>query len=795
MPQTAQLRAAELRRLIDDANHRYHVLDDPALPDAEYDRFMLELVALEAADPSLQTPDSPTLRVGGLPSGKFAEVRHAVPMLSLANAFSKDEVAEFVARIVRETGEDAPAFSVEPKFDGLAISLRYEDGLFVRGATRGDGNTGEDVTANLRTVKAIPLRLRDPGDPDTREAGGASTSPGVPEVLEVRGEVYMPRAGFKAYNDWALAHGAKPLANPRNGAAGSLRQLDPSITAKRPLAFFAYSLGEVLGARVPATHSGVLAWLRGLGLPVSPLVECATGLDGVLDYYRRIGEARDDLPYDIDGVVYKLDSHELQADLGFVSRAPRWAIAHKFPAQEEATIVEAIEVNVGRTGAVTPWVLMTPVHVGGVMVARATLHNADQVARLDVRVGDSVIVRRAGDVIPEVLRVIPERRPDGTTPWRMPENCPVCGSEIVREEGEVVARCSGELVCPAQRVQGLFHFASRRAMDIEGLGERLIQALVDFDCTKSVADLYRLGVDDFVEMKRRADERDGTTPETVKSGKVATKWAENLVAAIDRSRETTLERFLFALGIENVGESTAKALAAWFGDLDRIRRAPWPLFKRVPDIGDEVARALGHFLDQPGNQAVIDALLAAGVRITDAHPPSPKLREGLVLAQLLADLAIPKLTPLRAKQLADAFPDAATLLDQERHNFVIAGLPDETATAVAKWLSDEANARTLLASAAMQAELLAALPEGGAATDGPLDGVTVVITGTLDAMGRDEAKAKLEALGAKVSGSVSKKTGFVVAGAEAGSKLAKATALGVEVWDEARLLAFLEEHS
>ncbi|GGK04823.1 NAD-dependent DNA ligase LigA [Luteimonas terricola] len=787
MPDNAQQqRAAELRRLIDDANHRYHVLDDPALPDAEYDRLLRELGELEAADPSLQTPDSPTLRVGGVPSGKFPTVRHAVPMLSLGNAFSDGEVSEFVARIVRETGEDAPVFSVEPKFDGLAISLRYEDGLFVRGATRGDGASGEDVTANLRTVKAIPLRLRD--------AGGGSAGPGIPKVLEVRGEVYMPRAGFEAYNAWALAHGAKPLANPRNGAAGSLRQLDPAITAKRPLAFFAYSLGEVEGVRVPATHSGVLAWLRGLGLPVSPLVECASGLDGVLDYYRRIGEARDTLPYDIDGVVYKLDSHELQADLGFVSRAPRWAIAHKFPAQEEATIVEAIEVNVGRTGAVTPWVLMQPVHVGGVTVTRATLHNADQVARLDVRVGDSVIVRRAGDVIPEVLRVIPERRPDGTTPWGMPERCPVCGSEIVREEGEVVARCSGELVCPAQRVQGLFHFASRRAMDIEGLGERLIQALVDFDQVKSIADLYGLGVEDFVEMKRRADERDGTTPETVKSGKVATKWAENLVAAIARSRETTLERFLFALGIEHVGESTAKALAAWLGDLDRIRRTPWPLFKRVPDIGDEVARSLGHFLDQPGNQAVIDALLAAGVRIADAHPPSPKLREGLTLAQLLADCGIPKLTPLRAKQLADAFPDAATLLDQERHNFVIAGLPDDAATAFAAWLSDEANAGPLLAAAAMQAELLAALPEDEAAA-GPLDGMTVVITGTLDSMGRDEAKAKLEALGAKVSGSVSKKTGFVVAGAEAGSKLARATELGVEVWDEARLLAFLGEHA
>ncbi|MBJ6980701.1 NAD-dependent DNA ligase LigA [Luteimonas sp. MC1572] len=784
MPENAPQRAAELRRLIDDANHRYHVLDDPAIADADYDRLLRELVALEEAHPQLATPDSPTRRVGDAPSGKFAEVRHAVPMLSLANAFSDDEVAEFVARIVRETRDQDPVFSVEPKFDGLAISLRYEAGLFVRGATRGDGASGEDVTANLRTVKAVPLRLREPGGP----------GPGVPEVLEVRGEIYMPRAGFDAYNQWALANGAKPLANPRNGAAGSLRQLDPAVSARRPLAFFAYSLGVVEGVELPDTHSQALAWLRALGFPVSPLVEVARGLDGVLAYYRRIGEARDTLPYDIDGVVYKLDRSDQQEAMGFVSRAPRWAIAHKFAAQEESTVVEAIEVNVGRTGAVTPWVLMRPVHVGGVTVTRATLHNADQVARLDVRVGDTVIVRRAGDVIPEVLRVVAEQRPPGTTPWRMPTACPACGSEIVREEGEVVARCSGELVCPSQRVQGLFHFASRRAMDIDGLGERLIQALVDFGYGDSVADLYRLTVEDFVEMRRRADERDRTTPETVRAGKVATRWAENLVAAIDHSRETTLERFLFALGIEHVGESTAKALAAWFGDLERIRRAPWPLFKRVPDVGDEVARALGHFLDQPGNQQVIDALLARGVRITDAHPPSPKLRQGLDLATLLADIGIPRLTPLRARQLADAFPDVRRLLAADRHNMVIAGLPEEAAAAFAAWRTDPANVRLLEAAVAMQADLLAAMPAADAAA-GPLEGVTAVITGTLESMGRDEAKSRLEALGAKVAGSVSKKTGFVVAGAEAGSKLAKAEELGVEVWDEARLLAFLASHA
>ena len=687
-----EARIAELRGLLDDANHRYYVLDDPGIPDSDYDRLMRELEALEAEYPQLADPNSPTARVGNAPSGKFAEVSHSVPMLSLANAFADEEVAEFVARIAKETGDAEPAFSVEPKLDGLAISLRYEDGMFVRGATRGDGATGEDVSANLRTVRTVPLRLR----------GKA------PAVLEVRGEIYMPKAAFEKYNAWALEHGEKTLANPRNGAAGSLRQLDPRVTAQRPLAFYAYALGDVGGAKVPATHSQVLAWLRDLGFPVSPAVDVARGVEGVLDYYRRVGSQRSELPYDIDGVVYKLDRHDQQRAMGFVSRAPRWAIAHKFPAQEESTTVESIEVNVGRTGAVTPWVLMAPVHVGGVTVTRATLHNADQVARLDVRNGDTVIVRRAGDVIPEVVRVIEDRRPLDNKgnplhpPYQLPTECPVCGSAVEREEGEVVARCTGGLFCPAQRVQALFHFASRRAMDIEGLGERFIAALVELDYVRSVADLYKLTVDDFVGMKRRADEMAGTVPETVKAGRIATRWAENLVAAIDASRSSALERVLYALGIRDVGESTAKTLAKHFGALDPLMAADEETLRQVPDIGPVVAARIAHFFAEPHNREVIAALRANGVH----WPEGPPQR----------------------------------------------------------------------------------------ASGGPLAGQTVVLTGGLAAMSRDEAGAKLEGLGAKVSGSVSKKTSFVVAGEAAGSKLAKAQELGIEVWDEARLLAFLESH-
>lgn len=783
-PTTPADRISALRRQLDDANHRYYVLDDPTLTDAEYDALLRELEALETAHPELASADSPTQRVGAAPSGTFDKVRHAIPMLSLGNAFSEEEVADFERRIEERLDRAQPVFSAEPKLDGLAISLRYEHGRFVQGATRGDGATGEDVTANLRTLKAIPLQLR---------------GSGWPETLEVRGEVYMPLAAFHRYNEHARAHGGKVLANPRNGAAGSLRQLDPRITAQRPLAFFAYGVGLVEGGSLPDTHSRTLALLREWGFPVSAESDVVVGRKGLLDYYRRIGDKRAALAFDIDGVVYKLDDLAGQREMGFVSRAPRWAIAHKFPAQEQSTVLEAIEIQIGRTGAATPVARLKAVQVGGVVVTSATLHNADQVARLDVRVGDTVIVRRAGDVIPEIVRVVPEYRDPDAPVWTMPPACPVCGSEIVREEGEAAWRCSGELACGAQRKETIRHFASRRAMDIEGLGDRHIEDLSDFGYVQSVADLYKLTLGDLLAMKQRVDERDGTTPAHVnksgaKAGKVATKWAENLIASIDDSRRTTLERFLFALGIQHVGESTAKALAAWYGDLDVIRTLPWPMFKRVPDVGTEVARAIGHFLDQAGNQQAIDDLLARGVTITDVHAPSPKLRDGLDLATLLVDLDIPKITRIRAEQLANAFASATALLDAPNHGYITAGLPADAAQALVTWLDDEANALLLSRSGAALARLEALTPAAVDVAAGPLDGQTAVLTGTLAALTRDEAKARLEALGAKIAGSVSKKTHFVVAGEAAGSKLDKARELGVEVWDEARLLAFLAQH-
>ena len=682
-------RAVQLRALLGEAYFRYHALDQPSVTDAQYDAWLRELEQIEAQDPALRTPDSPTLRVGAKASGEFAQVVHERPMLSLANAFSEQEVREFVARIVADTGDAEPVFSTEPKLDGLAISLRYEHGLFVRGATRGDGATGEDVSANLRTIKDIPLRLK--GE--------------APAVLEVRGEVFMPRAGLEAFNERARARGEKTLANPRNGAAGSLRQLDSRITAARPLSFYAYALGAFSGWKPAPCHSGVLEQLLGFGLPVCPEVDIASGADGLLAYFDRIGARRDGLPYDIDGVVYKLDRLDQQQAMGFVSRAPRWALAHKFPAQEQTTRVEAIDLQVGRTGAVTPVARLAPVSVAGVVVTNATLHNADQIARLDVRVGDSVIVRRAGDVIPEVVSVVMEDRlldaqgEPTHAAFLMPVLCPVCGSDVVREEGEVAARCTGGLYCPAQRKQALIHFASRRAMDIEGLGDRIVDDLVDLGFVATVADLYVLRVEDFQQMRQRADERDGTVPETVKGGKLASKWAQNLVDAVAASRSTSLERLLFALGIRDVGESTAKTLSRHFGSLDALAQADEAALLEVPDVGPVVARRIAGFFHEAHNREVIAGLRSAGV-----HWPE--------------------------------------------------GPPQRSA-------------------------------------EGPLAGKTVVLTGALSVLGRDEAGRRLEALGAKVAGSVSKKTSFVVAGEVAGSKLEKARGLGVEVWDEARLMDFL----
>ncbi|WMJ71539.1 NAD-dependent DNA ligase LigA [Stenotrophomonas sp. 24(2023)] len=813
-------RVDDLRRQIAQANRAYHELDEAQIPDVEYDRLVRELEALEREHPELVTADSPTTQVGGRPSGRFAEVRHALPMLSLSNAFSDEEVADFVRRIDERLKRGTLRFSAEPKLDGLAISLRYEGGRFVLGATRGDGSTGEDVTANLREVNDIPKQLLGSGWPD---------------VLEVRGEVYMARADFEAFNAKARLHGGKVLANPRNGAAGSLRQLDPKISAQRRLSFFAYGTGDVQGGELPDTHSGTLAQLRAWGFPVSSLSQVVEGSDGLLAYYRSIGGQRDDLAFDIDGVVYKLDDRAGQQAMGFVARAPRWAIAHKFPAQEQSTTVEAIEIQIGRTGAATPVARLAPVAVAGVIVSNATLHNADQIARLDVRVGDSVIVRRAGDVIPEVVSVIADRRPAGTTPWQMPAHCPVCGSEILREEGEAVWRCSGGLTCPAQRKEAIAHFASRRAMDIDGLGDKYIETLVDAGIVRGVADLYRLTRDQLLHLKLVLDaegpselaaalklhlpaEGSGAVLNAVlrldghdagwraqalsqptafewNTKKIATKWADNLIAAIDASRTTTLERLLFALGIEHVGESTAKALAVWFGDLELIRYLPWPLFKRVPDIGGEVARSLGHFFEQAGNQQAIDQLLQAGqVRIRDAHAPSAKLREGLDLAQVLVEAEIPGITRLRAEKLVAALTTAQAVLDAEHGQFVNAGLPEDTARGLAAWLDTDGHGPLLLLAEQKLHELLAKAPQQAEQAAGVLEGQTVVLTGTLSALTRDAAKERLEALGAKVAGSVSKKTSFVVAGTEAGSKLEKAQSLGVAVWDEDQLLAFLAEH-
>lgn len=754
--------------------YNYHVLDAPTIPDAEYDRLFKELQDLESAHPQAVSNDSPTSRVGAAPIPEFKQVTHSVPMLSLNNGFMDEDVENFDRRVREGLEAKQVGYSAELKFDGLAISLRYENGVFVQAATRGDGYTGEDVTANIRTVRVIPLRLH--GDD-------------VPAVLEVRGEVLMFKDDFNRLNARQRDAGHKEFANPRNAAAGSLRQLDARITAQRKLRFFAYGIGRMEGAELPESHSAVLDWFDRLGLPVSKERAVVTGCDGLLGYYRSIGERRASLPYEIDGVVYKVDRVADQAQLGFVSRAPRFALAHKFPAEEALTQVAAIDVQVGRTGAITPVARLVPVSVGGVTVTNATLHNEDEVLRKDVRVGDTVIVRRAGDVIPEVLSVVLERRPSPEPlRYKLPDACPVCGSHVVREEGEAVARCSGGLTCAAQRKEAIRHFAGRRMMDIEGLGDRYIDSLVECSLIHGVADLYKLTLDDLLKMKRLADERDGTTPETVKQGKVATKWADNLLAAIAASKNPPLERLLFALGIRHVGESTAKTLADWLGRFELVRQAPAALLRVLPDIGGTVAEAIAEFFAEEKNQREIDALLAAGVAPRGEHPPRAQLREKLEEVNLLAALGIPKLTEPRARQLLAAGQTLESLA--HLNVFGVFGLPATVATALEEWMAQSGHREQLAALARLRAELLAQLPEAAAA-EGILAGKTFVLTGTLPTMSREAAGALIEAAGGKVSGSVSKKTSYVVAGAEAGSKLAKAEELGVSILDEAGLLALL----
>jgi DNA ligase (NAD+) len=661
-----QQRVDQLREQIRHHNYRYYVLDDPEIPDAEYDRLLRELQTLEAQHPDLISADSPTQRVGAEPVAAFGEVRHEMPMLSLDNAFSDDELKDFDRRVRERLGVDAVEYTAEPKLDGLAVSLLYEDGALVRGATRGDGTTGEDITQNVRTIKSVPLKL---------------IGTGYPRRLEVRGEVFISRAGFGELNRTAEESGHKSFANPRNAAAGSLRQLDSRVTARRPLEIFCYGVGIADNGELPDRHQAILRRLRDWGLRVYGGIETVPGLAGCIDYYNRLERERDRLPFDIDGVVFKVDRLDQREELGFVARAPRWAVARKFPAQEELTRVTGIDVQVGRTGAITPVARLEPVFVAGVTVTNATLHNADEVQRKDVRVGDTVIVRRAGDVIPEVVSVITDRRKRGARRFVMPAHCPVCGSDIEKLEGEAVARCTGGLYCAAQRREAIKHFASRRAMDIEGLGDRLVEQLVEQGLIEDVAGLYDLDAAAIAGLERMGE-----------------KSAQNLIRALGKSKNTTLERFLYALGIREVGEATARNLAQAFGDLDPLMRADTAALEAIRDIGPVVAQHIVNFFQQPHNREVIDKLRRAGI----------------------------------------------------------------------KW------------------------PVVHVSTHQPLQGKTYVLTGGLAQMTREEATARLQALGARVSGSVSKNTTAVIAGEKAGSKLDKAERLGVPVLSEPDLIELLK---
>jgi DNA ligase (NAD+) len=636
----AEARIAQLRDEIDQHDYHYYVLDDPRVPDAEYDRLMRELQALEEGFPDLASRDSPTRRVGGRPLEGFEEVRHRTPMLSLANAFSEDEIRQFHQRVIKGLETDHADYVAEPKLDGVAISLRYENGLLEQAATRGDGATGEDVTANAQTIAAIPLRLRRRDD-----------APGWPATLEVRGEIYMPLAGFTAYNENARRKGAKELVNPRNAAAGSLRQLDSRLTAQRPLAFYAYSMVAAEG--VPDSHFEALQRLKGWGFPVNPEVRRVRDADGCLEYYEAMAEKRASLPYEIDGVVFKLEMREQQETLGFVSRAPRWAIAQKFPAQEEMTRLLGIDIQVGRTGALTPVARLEPVFVGGVTVTNATLHNLDEIRRKDVRAGDWVVVRRAGDVIPEVARVVPGRREGDPPEFEMPEACPVCGSAVEREEGEAVFRCTGGLFCAAQRIRSIQHFASRKAMDIEGLGEKLVVQLVESGMVKSIADLYRLDAGQLAGLERMGE-----------------KSAANLLAQLERSKKPGLDRLLYALGIREVGEVTAVSLARHFGSIDKLLEAREEELIEVPDVGPIVASHVHAFFSEEHNREILFELEQAGLRWQPLEDPAGEQPLAGQTWVLTGTLSMPR---ARARSLLESLGARVTGSVSARTSVVLAG--------------------------------------------------------------------------------------------------------------------------
>ena len=773
----------ELRAELDSHNYRYYVLDQPSIPDAEYDRLFRQLQALEAEHPTLVTADSPTQRVGGTALSAFGEVKHEVPMLSLGNAFEEADLLDFDRRV--HDGLDLPAgdlfgggaeveYCCEPKLDGLAVSLLYEHGLLVRGATRGDGSTGEDISTNVRTIRNVPLKLH---------------GEGWPSVLEVRGEVFMSKSGFEALNARQLQNASKPFANPRNAAAGSLRQLDPKITASRPLEFCCYGIGRVEG-ELPATQVGILQQLKVWGVPISRELQLVRGANECLAYYRDIGERRASLAYEIDGVVFKLNDLTYQRELGFRAREPRWAIAHKFPALEELTELLDVEFQVGRTGAVTPVARLQPVKVAGVMVANATLHNMDEVARLGLMIGDTVIIRRAGDVIPQVVQVVLERRPDWSAQEReertvkVPSECPVCGSAVERtqlvkrskgretfSEGAAY-RCVGRLACGAQLKQAIIHYVSRRALDIEGLGEKSVEQLVDEGLVRSPADLYKLTFEQVVELEGFAE-----------------LSSKNLLAAIENSKKPELARFIYALGIPDVGEETAKVLARSLASLARIKQALPEVLTYLPDVGLEVAHEIHEFFSDAHNSSVIEALEQI-LDIQGQGELGAEFAASTSLAGLLDKLHIASVGPTGAKTLAAKFAEslqkvlAADWLDLRQ------ALSEKPANAVREFFSVPEHCQRALNIEAQLREFGMHWESPKRVVEGlPLAGQTWVLTGTLEVMSRDQAKARLESLGAKVSGSVSAKTHCVVAGPGAGSKLGKAAELGIKVLDEAGFLA------